>query len=130
VTRAVEIEVPTLNIGDTDEHVIALLRELQRAVLLHPEASRALFGALVREGRAFAQTADGARWKQRITRSQLVARALLVMQTATLFALEEDAASATPSALVDAIAAAAQTPGRDALIERLLRGLDQGAEHD
>ncbi|MFI5308068.1 MAG: hypothetical protein ACHQ53_11980 [Polyangiales bacterium] len=130
MTRALAADVPTLTISDADEQVIALLRELQRAVLLHPEAARALFRALAREGRAFAQTVEGARWKERIASSELVARALLVMQTATLFALEEETAGATPSALVDAIASAAATPGRDALVERLLRGLDGGAEHD
>ena len=127
MTHPVTADVPTLTISDADEQVIALLRELQRAVLLHPEAARALFSALTREGRAFAQTADGARWKERIARSQLVARALLVMQTATLFALEEESTGATPSALVDALASDAATPGRDAMVERLLRGLVGGA---
>jgi hypothetical protein len=129
MTRAVA-DLPTLTIGDDDEQVIALLRELQRAVLLHPEAARSLFRAFAREGRAYAQTAHGARWKERVARSRLAARALLVMQTATLFALDEDAPGATPSALVDAVAAAAAIPGRDALIERLLRGVDGDAEHD
>jgi len=123
-------DLPTLTVGDDDEHVIALLRELQRAVLLHPEAARALFRALAREGRMFAQTADGARWKERIARSELVARASLVLQTATLFALEEEGGGTTPSALVDAVASTAAGPGRDALVERFLRGIDGEVERD
>jgi hypothetical protein len=125
-----ELELPTLTIGDSDEHLTALLGQLQRAVLLHPEAARALCYALAREGREFAQTAEGARWKERIARSQLVARALIVVQTATLFALEESTAGVTPSALVDAIAAAARTPARDVVIDRLLQGRDDGPGHD
>ena len=121
-----DLDLPTLAIGEPDEAVTDMLRELQRAVLLHPEAARALLHALAREGRMFAQTVEGARWKQRLMRSDLLARALIVTQTATAFALDEVGPGGTPSALVDAIAAAARTPGRDVLIERLLRGGDGG----
>jgi len=130
MTRQASADVPTLTIGDDDEQMIALLRELQRAVLLHPEAARALFLALAREGRMFAQTREGARWQERIAKSQLAARASLVVQTATLFALEQETSGSTPSALVDVIAATAAMPGRDALVERFLRGIDGDVERD
>jgi hypothetical protein len=117
-------DIPLLAITNDDEHIVALLRTLQRAVLLHPEATRALFQSLVREGRLFAQTADGERWKQRIARSALVSRAQLVAQAASFWMLDDDQPGATPSGLVEAIASAASAPGRDELLERLLRGLE------
>ena len=126
MTRTPEHDLPTLTISDDDAGIVSLLRELQRAVLLHPEAARALFQALAREGRLFAQTAEGERWKQRVVRSELVSRAQLVAQSATFWLLEEERAGTTPSALVEAIAAAASKPGRDALLDRLLRELDGG----
>src|SRR6185503_9029264 len=101
--------------------IVDLLRDVQRAVLTHPEAARSLFGALVREGRLFAQTAEGRRWKVEVERSALLERALLVWQSATMWMLEEQEEGATPSALIDAVASAATSPGRDGLLDRLFR---------
>jgi hypothetical protein len=115
--------VPELVVRDDAEAVVDLLRDVQRAVLAHPEAARALFGALVREGRMFAQTAEGQRWKEKVAGSALLERALLVWQSATLWMLEERDA-ATPSALIDAIASAATSPERDLLLDRLFREMD------
>jgi hypothetical protein len=116
--------VPTVTIGDDGDGVVQLLRELQRMALVHPEAMRAIFAALMKEGRLFAQTADGARWKERVLRSRLLERGLLVWQTATLWLSEEGGDGATPSALVDAVASAATSPERDVLLDRLFRQLD------
>jgi hypothetical protein len=117
-------DLPTLTIEDDSDTVVALLRTLQRAVLAHPEATRDFFAAMVREGQLFAQTQRGALWKERLARSALVSRAQLVAYAATFWTLEQDRTGATPSALVEAIAAAASVPGRDQLLERLLRELD------
>jgi len=122
--------LPTLTIRDDEERVIAGLRRLQRMVLLHPEAFRSAFQALVAEGRLFAMTDEGKRWQQRIRRSDFVARAQLVLNIATFWTTQDDAAEATPSALVEAIASAAQSSRRDELIERLLRELDGETPHD
>jgi hypothetical protein len=107
-----------------EESILVLLRELQHGVLAHSEAARALFAALVREGRLFAQTGEGQRWQERIQRSALLERALLVWQAASAW-MTEDTGAATPSALVDALAAAARSPDRDLLLERLFAGEDR-----
>jgi hypothetical protein len=117
-----EADVPELAIFDQSEAIVDLLRELQRAVLVHPEASRALFEAFVAEGRMFAQTTDGKRWEKRLLESELLERALLVWQSATLWVTEEPGSGATPSALIDAMAAAARSPERDLMLEQLFRG--------
>jgi hypothetical protein len=115
--------VPELVLRDDAGAIVDLLRDLQRAILAHPEAARALFGALVREGRMFAQTADGKRWQEKVAGSALLERALLVWQSATLWMLEEQD-GATPSSLVDAIASAAASPDRDLLLDKLFREMD------
>ena len=118
--------VPELVIGDQEGAILDLLRDLQRGALLHSEAARALYDGLVDEGRLFAQTAEGKRWHDRILRSALLERALLVWQNATLFTTEEPGDGATPSALIDAVAAAAASPRRDALLDRLFRDMVDG----
>jgi hypothetical protein len=110
---------PEFVLGDHDSTITTLLRELQRGVLLHPEASRAMFGALAAEGRAFAQTAEGRRWKERILRSALLQHLAPVWESATLWVLEDAEVSGTPSAIIDAVAAAAGSPRRDALMSTL-----------
>jgi hypothetical protein len=119
-------DVPELVISDADDAILALLRELQRALLLHPEAGQALYASLAQEGRLFGQTEDGRRWRERIERSALLERALLVWQNAAMWMTEEARDSGAPSALIDAVAAAAMSPRRDSLLERLLRDLDGG----
>jgi hypothetical protein len=118
--------VPELVIADQDQAILDLCRELQRAALTHPEAARALYAALGREGRLFAQTAEGKRWQERVSRSALLERALLVWQSATLWMTEEPAEGSTPSALIDAVAAAAASPRRDQLLDRLFRDQHEG----
>jgi len=111
--------VPELAITDQDEAIVALLRRLQAAALTHTEAARALFVSLVKEGELFAQTEEGQQWSERLGRSALLQRALIVWQSATLWIAEEPGDAAAPSALIDAVAAAAASPRREALVERL-----------
>jgi hypothetical protein len=48
-----------------------------------------------------------------------------VWQSATLWMLEEQDGAATPSALIDAVAAAAASPDRDVLLDRLFREMGE-----
>jgi hypothetical protein len=118
-------DVPELVIGDQETAVVDLLRELQRAALVHPEATRALFNALASEGRSFAQTSEGKRLKERILASTLLQRAALVWQNATLWITEDPERYVTPSALVDAVAAAASSSRRDVLLDTLFRSAER-----
>jgi hypothetical protein len=118
------LDLPEVQLGDEADAIVDLLREVQRSVMAHPEASRAIFSALVKEGRLFAQTSEGQRWRDQIERSALLERALLVWQSATLWMLEEQD-GATPSALVDAVASAAASPDRDVLLDRLFREMGE-----
>jgi hypothetical protein len=120
-----QADLPELVLGDRTAQVVGLLREIQVAILVHPEAARGLFSALAREGRLFAQTSEGQRWRSRIERSELVQRALLVWQGVSLWTTEDGADASPPSLLVDAIAAAACSPNRDVVLDRLFRQMEQ-----
>ena len=117
--------LPEVSLPDDSDAIVDLLRDVQRSVMAHPEASRAMFSALVREGRMFAQTSEGRRWREQVQRLALLERALLVWQSATLWMLEEQDGAATPSALIDAFAAAAASPDRDVLLDRLFREMGE-----
>ena len=119
--------VPELVISDQEEAIVDLLRELQRAALVHPEAAKALYGSLVSEGRLFSQTAAGRHWKDKVLGSALLERALLAWQNATLWMTEEAGdPGTTPSALIDAVVSVAASPRRDVLLDRLFRDLEKG----
>jgi hypothetical protein len=124
VTTSPPDALPELVIADREGAILELLRELQRATLLHPEAAQGLFSSLVTEGRLFAQTSEGQRWKEKVLRSELLERALLVWQNATVWMTEESPGGTTPSALIDAVAAVAASPRRDLLLNQLFEGSD------
>ena len=115
-------DVPELWIDDPEPAIIELLRSLQHAALAHPEASAALFSAFVAEGRAYAQTSEGARLKSAILGSVLLERALLVWEAASLFIPQHT--GPLPSSVLDAISNAASSDRRDAILQRLLTTLE------
>jgi hypothetical protein len=78
------------------------LRALRRALFEHPIAAQSAFAALVREGRRYAETPEGAAWKQRLAGSDLVARGRVVWEVLTQSAFTEDADTTLPSVLLDA----------------------------
>lgn len=92
---------PSFEIGE-DAELLALLRILQRAVLEHPVAAQAAFSALIAEGRAFAQTEEGATWHRRLASSRLVEKGRAIWQVATLDVLEDSQSTIVPSRVLDA----------------------------
>jgi hypothetical protein len=80
------------------------IRQLARAVVKHPIAAQAAYRALVREGRAFAQTDDGRRIQHRLAGSELVARLRTAWELVTFGMLrEESPPGALPSVLIEAL---------------------------
>ncbi len=108
---------------ESRDELLEALTALQRVVLEHPVASRQAFTALVHEGRRFAQTQEGARLADQVQGSELLARAHLVFDNASLWLLEEGPERILPSGLVDALAAAAASDDRELLLDQLFRGL-------
>lgn len=57
-----------------------LLRQGQDLLKRHPETARLILQSLVVEGRRFAQTAEGQKWKSALARSEFVRRGRLIWQ--------------------------------------------------
>lgn len=101
--------LPRLVIQGHDPDTAELLQALQHAVLRHPVAARAAFGALRAEGRAYARTPEGARWAEALRHSPVVAQARLAFDATTLRALEGEEPGVLPGAFVDALVQAGAT---------------------
>jgi hypothetical protein len=85
----------------------AVLAQLQRAIVKHPFASQAVFSALVSEGRAYAQTPEGAELRKSIGRSELLLRIRSAWDIVTFGVLSDERAGTLPSVVIEALARAA-----------------------
>lgn len=95
------------------------LRAIQHAIMTHPIAAQAIFYALVREGRAYAETDEGAAWRDRLAGSELVVRARVLWDALTVRALEDDEQTVLPTAILEAMVKAASSPNMEAVLEDL-----------
>lgn len=114
-------QAPHLSLGTTREGVLdGLFAQLAVLVLRHPVAAQAAFAALVAEGRRFAQTDEGRRWRDALADSELVRRGRALWEGSVLNLLEDDREAMLPSALVDAIARAASRGELGSFVGELL----------
>lgn len=106
---------------EPDDELSRVLYELRWLVLKHPVAARAAIRALRAEGRSFAATPEGLRWKQRLAGSELIRRGQLIWDVGTSHAFEsDDVDDVLPGELVDAFArAAARRDLEEAIARRL-----------
>jgi hypothetical protein len=87
-----------------EELVDRAIQQLARALVTHPIAAQSAYRALVREGRAFAQTDDGRRIREGLARSELVARLRTAWELVTLGMLGDDTPpGAIPSVVIEAL---------------------------
>ena len=114
-----EAALPRFKVRAEEDELLGVLRSAQAALLEHPVAAQALFRALVAEGRRYARTPEGARWREALRGSELVQRARVVWEVGTLNVLEEDPEVVVPSRVLDAIARAAARDDLEPLLSRL-----------
>jgi hypothetical protein len=81
----------------------AVLQGLRSAMARYPIAFQAGYSALVREGRTFAATEEGAAALATLRRSPLVALSRLVWRTLSMGAFTECEADVLPSTYLDAV---------------------------
>jgi hypothetical protein len=105
------------------------LHRAQRLLLEHPAAAQAIFRAFVAEGRGFAQTAEGRRWRDELEGSPLIRRGRVVWEVGTLNVLEENSDTVLPSKLLEAIVQAAGVDALEPFLSRLFEAPWEG-EHD
>jgi hypothetical protein len=82
----------------------------------HPVAFQRAFAALVREGRAFAETPDGAALKDVLSGSELAAHSRLIWDMLSASAFSADETAVLPSAFLNAVAKAAASPQLESLL--------------
>jgi hypothetical protein len=88
------------------DSVAEALRALRRVLFEYPLAAQAGFEALVREGRSFAETAEGQAWRERLAGSDAVAKGRVVWEVLTQSAFTEDAEGPMPGVILEAFSRA------------------------
>jgi|ERR1700687_208418 len=103
--RAVDAwrDAPQLTVRTPEDPLAQIVREASKWLLKHPVAAQALFSALVAEGRRFAQTSEGQRWREALADSELVRRGRALWESSVLNFLEDAPDVTLPSAISDAI---------------------------
>ena len=96
--------LPRLVLRD-DDVLARRLREGQRLLESSPELARAIVQACVAEGRRFAETPEGARWKETLSRSELMQRGRLIWQAYGLDALADGEPELVSSDWLDSLMA-------------------------
>jgi len=105
--------------GADEEELVELLSAVQRAVWRHPIAVQAAFAALVREGKRFAETPEGAELLAALSRSPTLARARNVWEVVTLSAFEAEPEGALPSVFLDTLVRGLKVRALEPLLARL-----------
>jgi len=105
-----------------DRAVLALMRRGARLVWTHPVAAQAAFAALVAEGRAFAQTDEGARWEAALRGSPAIERAFRAFEMLTGNILLENPEVVLPSGYLDLLVEAAALRDLGPWLAQLVRG--------
>ena len=104
---------------EDEDELLRALQEAQLVLLKHPVAAQAALRALVAEGRRFAATPAGRRWRVKLAGSELVRRGRIAWQGSALTMLEERGDGMLPSSLLDAILGALTSGGLATLLSRL-----------
>jgi hypothetical protein len=121
---AIAPDAPASQVDDaprswTEGEILGLLDGAQMAMIKHPTATQAAFAALVREGRRFAETAEGKGWLDVLSASSFMRQARWVWETTSLNMLEEDAGTIVPSTYLEALLRAAEVPDLEQLLGRV-----------
>jgi hypothetical protein len=103
----------------SEAELLGALRSLQDMLWRHPMAVQAAFSALVREGRAFAKTPEGARLRDDLARSPTLAKTRMVWEVLSLSAFVERPDGALPGVFADALVRAIKVKAVEPLLSRL-----------
>lgn len=113
-------ELPRLVLQAPSDPVVELLHRASLLLLKHPVAAQAAFAALVEEGRRFAATPEGQRWKAALERSELAWRGHALWEGSLLKVLEERGDSLLPTAILEALIQAASRGDTTTLLQQVL----------
>jgi len=119
-------DVPRLTLPASDAALERLVAQLSLIALRHPVAAQAVFTALVAEGRRFARTPEGQRWRAALASSEFVRRGRALWESSVLNLLEDDGDTVLPSAFGDAVVRAASRGEIHTLVREVVAGGDDG----
>ena len=105
--------------SEPDDELARVLWQAQIILLKHPVAARAAFRVVAAEGRRFAETEEGARWKQRLDGSDLIRRGRSVWEVATLGMVDETS-RVLPMQFVDMLCYAAGLADLEPVLARAM----------
>jgi len=120
-------EVPRLVLSRPEDSLETVLRQASLLVLKHPIAAQAIFAAFVAEGRRFAATPEGRRWKRALADSELVRRGRALWERSVLSMLPDTPDTVIPTSILDAVV---QAVSRDDLPDLIELVFAPGASHD
>ena len=104
---------------EAEAQLEAALRTLQENLWRHPIAIQAAYSALVREGRKFARTEEGARLLDGLSRSPTLAKTRMVWEVLSLSAFVEKPDAALPSVFSEALVRAIKVNAIEPVLSRL-----------
>jgi len=120
-------KVPRLVLSRPEDSLETVLRQASLLVLKHPIAAQAIFSAFVAEGRRFAATPEGRRWKRALADSELVRRGRALWERSVLSMLQDTPDTVIPTSILDAVV---QAVGRDDLPDLIELVFAPGESHD
>jgi hypothetical protein len=104
---------------EDDSELIQALRSLQNAIFRHPIAIQSLYAALVREGREYAKTPEGAELLESLARSPSLAKTRMAWEVISLGAFVEHPDGALPSVFMDKLVREIKVSALEPLLSRL-----------
>jgi hypothetical protein len=103
-----------------EAQLMSALEAVHRAIFKYPMAIQAAFGALVAEGRRYAQTEDGAILCDRLARAREMGRARLLWDVLSLSAFTEQSEGPLPSVFADTLVRALRSRHLEPLLSKVL----------
>lgn len=103
-------EAPCLTLAAQPSELQRILSAAAALVLKHPEVMQDVFAALIAEGRQFAQTDDGRRWRAALAGSDLIRHGRALWESSALNILEDAPGVVVPSAIIDAVVRSLSDP--------------------
>ncbi|MDI1443537.1 hypothetical protein [Polyangium sp. 6x1] len=121
-------DLPRVVLGHPEDELSAILDELRAAMMAHPLAAEAFFRAFVAEGRRFALTPEGRRYRAELAGSELIRRGRILWDTCAMSLGDGDAAA--PFSVFDALVLATQVEALEPMLSRFFALGGDDAEPD
>jgi len=114
-------KIPKMTLGQTDDELTSVLKELQNALLKYPVASQALIASFAEEGREYIKTEEGSKVAAQLAQSELLRRVWRVWEATSLWMFDDNKTSILPSGYVDTLFRIAADEEMESKLEEVIR---------